>query len=180
MFIIQCLYFILPTGIANMTPVFVRRHFKFLDIPLDFGKSFRGKRIFGDHKTLRGIIFGSLAGIIIAFIQTILYNKFALFKEISIIPYDQHNFVLLGFLMGFGAMLGDLIKSFFKRQVGRKPGEKFFPFDQLDFLLGSLLLTSIVFRPSWKVIVFLIIIIPLFHIGLNRIGYLIKIQKTKW
>jgi CDP-2,3-bis-(O-geranylgeranyl)-sn-glycerol synthase len=180
MFIIQCLYFILPTGIANMIPVFVRRHFKFLGVPLDFGKTFRGKRIFGDNKTFRGIIFGSVVGILVVFIQTVLYNRYAFFKEISIVPYDQYNFAFLGFLMGFGAMLGDLIKSFFKRQVGKKPGEKFFPFDQVDFLLGALLLTSIVFRPSWKVILFLILVIPFFHVGLNRIGYILKIQKTKW
>lgn len=180
MFVIRCLYFILPTGIANMAPVFVRRHFKFLAIPLDFGKTFLGKRIFGENKTLRGIIFGTLAGMVVVFFQTILYNKFTFFREISLVPYNQYNFALLGFLMGFGAMLGDLIKSFFKRQVGKKPGERFFPFDQLDFLLGSLLLTSFVFRPSWQVIVFLILVIPFFHIGFNRIGYFIKIQKTKW
>lgn len=180
MFIIEYLWFFLPAGIANMMPVFVRKCFKFLDIPVDGGKTFRGKPLLGRNKTWRGIIFGTLISILIVLIQTILYNNFENFRNISIVPYNEYNFVLLGFLMGFGALLGDLVKSFFKRQIGHKPGDRFFPFDQVDFVLGFLALTSIVFRPERQVYVFLVVFAPLLHILTNHIGYYLRIQKEKW
>ena len=180
MFIIQSLWFILPAGLANMAPVFVRKHFKFLAIPLDFGKTYHGKRIFGDHKTWRGYLAAIILGIIIAGIQAFLYFKTDFFKSWTIFPFHGYNFIIFGFLSGLGAMIGDSIKSFFKRQLNVVPGKKFFPWDQIDFVLGALLLISIYFRPHWTVYVFLIIIIPLFHILINHIGYWIGIQKTKW
>jgi len=180
MFVIEYLWFFLPAGIANMMPVFMRRKLEFLNIPVDGGKTFKGKRILGSNKTWRGLIFGTLISIIIVFVQTYLYNNFESFRNISIVPYNEHNFVLLGFLIGFGALLGDLVKSFFKRQVGHKPGDKFFPFDQVDFVLGFLALTSIIFRPAWQVYVFLILFVPALHILTNHIGYYLGIQKTKW
>ncbi len=180
MFILEYLWFFLPAGIANMMPVFMRQYFKFLDIPVDGGMIFRGKPLLGRNKTWRGIIFGTLTSILIVLIQTVLYNNFENFRKISIVPYSGHNFFLLGFLMGFGALSGDLIKSFFKRRVNVVPGKRFFPFDQVDFVLGFLVLTSIVFRPSWQVYIFLILFVPALHVLTNHIGYYLGIQKTKW
>ena len=63
-------WFFLPAGIANMSPVLASRisWLKSWDTPLDFGKSFRGKPIFGKNKTWRGIVFGTLSAIIVGFI----------------------------------------------------------------------------------------------------------------
>lgn len=180
MFIIEYLWFFLPAGIANMMPVFVKKYFKFLDIPVDQGIEFRGKSLLGRNKTVRGVLFGTLGGIITVFIQTYLYNNFENFRNISIVSYCEYNFVLLGFLIGFGALLGDIIESFFKRQLNREPGARFFPFDQIDFVIGFLALTSIVFRPEWQVYVFLILFVPILHILFNHIGYYMGLQKTKW
>ena len=43
------------------------------------------------------------------------------------------------------ALGGDLIKSLFKRQVDIQPGQPWFPFDQCDWLIGVLWLTSQVY-----------------------------------
>ncbi|NQV00104.1 MAG: CDP-archaeol synthase [Parcubacteria group bacterium] len=180
MFILHYLWFFLPAGIANMMPVFVKKYFKFLNIPVDQGLTFRGKSLLGKNKTVRGVVFGILGGIVTVFIQTYLYNNFENFRSISIVPYNEHNFILLGFLIGFGALLGDIVESFFKRQVSVAPGDRFFPFDQVDFVVGFLALTSIIFRPEWQVYVFLILFVPVLHIVTNHIGYYIGLQKTKW
>ncbi|MEW6407818.1 MAG: CDP-archaeol synthase [Patescibacteria group bacterium] len=180
MFIIQSLWYILPAGLANMMPVFVRKYFKFLEIPVDFGKKFKNKSIFGSHKTWRGVIFGIIGSMFLILIQALLYFNFEIFRKISLIKFENINFILLGFLLGFGALFGDLVKSFFKRQINVKPGAKFFPWDQIDFILGALLFSSIVFRPKWYIYIFLILIIPFFHIFFNHFGYWIGIQKTKW
>ncbi len=180
LFIIQCLWFILPASFANMAPVFVKKHFKFLAISLDLGRKFNGKRIFGANKTWRGYIAACLLGIIIAGIQALLYFKTDFFKDWTIFPFQGYNFIILGFLSGLGAMVGDTVESFFKRQSNIKPGEKFIPWDQLDFILGSLIFISLYFRPHWTVYIFLIITIPLFHILINHIGFWLGIQKNKW
>src|SRR5437773_6411567 len=49
---------------------------------------------------------------------------------------------LLGVLFGAGAMAGDSAKSFFKRRLGVEPGRPWIPFDQLDFVLGALVLVA--------------------------------------
>lgn len=179
MLIIQALYFILPAGIANMAPVFAKK-INFLNIPLDFGFSFRGKRVFGDHKTWRGYFAAIIIGVIIAGIQANLYFNFEFFRDLTIFPFSEYNFILFGFLSGLGAMVGDTVKSFFKRQVDVKPGEKFVPWDQIDFILGALIFISFYFRPQWPVYVILLILIPFFHILINRIGFWLGVQKTKW
>jgi CDP-2,3-bis-(O-geranylgeranyl)-sn-glycerol synthase len=45
-----------------MSPVLVRRRFSVLAIPIDGGRTLGGKRIFGDHKTWRGLLAGIVVG----------------------------------------------------------------------------------------------------------------------
>jgi CDP-diglyceride synthetase len=45
-------------------------------------------------------------------------------------------------------MTGDAVKSFFKRRLGITPGKSWFPFDQLDFVLGAILFVSIIKFPG--------------------------------
>ncbi len=138
------LWFFLPAGLANAAPVLANKFkaFSYFDFPLDGKKSFRGKRIFGDHKTLRGLIAGVLTAIIIVCFQMLLYNNFEFFRTISrSIDYSQFEVLLLGFALGFGALAGDAIESFFKRQFSVASGKNWFPFDQIDFIVGGLLLS---------------------------------------
>jgi len=153
---------------------------KFLNYPLDFGKKWKNKPILGNHKTWRGIFFGVIVSIIIVALQKLMFIKFQFFQEASIIDYTQFNFVLLGFLLGFGALLGDSVESFFKRRQNIKSGKPWIPWDQLDFVIGSLLFLSIVYSPSWQVILALLITVPFLHIATNHIGYYVGINKSKW
>ena len=112
--IIEAFYYFLPEFIANSIPPLVR-NIPFLDRPLDFGKSFSGKRLLGDNKTIRGFVFAVILGTLFFYIQTVLYsNNF--FRSISLIDY-QHTSLVLGFLLSFGAMVGDAIISFLKRRM---------------------------------------------------------------
>jgi CDP-2,3-bis-(O-geranylgeranyl)-sn-glycerol synthase len=176
--IFQSLYFIVPAAFANMAPPLAKR-IDFLGRPVDFGKRWRGKRILGDHKTFRGLLFGVIAAVVAAFLQKILYEDVFFFRELSIVDYSATNFVALGFLLGFGALFGDMVESFFKRRRGTAPGKPWIPWDQMDFLLGSLLFCMVLFIPPWKVIVILVILVPILHIAINRIGYMLGLQKNK-
>ena len=59
---------------------------------------------------------------------------------------------------GFGALLGDLIKSFVKRRLNKQPGERWFPWDQIDFLPTTLLLAALIVIPPLDMIICLIIL----------------------
>ena len=176
-FILQSLYLILPIAVANMMPVFVKK-VNFLNYPLDFNKKWNQKRILGSHKTWRGLIFGILGAIAAAYIQSVLYAHPSI-QKISLINFTDYNWLAVGFLMGFGALIGDAVKSFFKRRKNIKPGSSWIPFDQLDFLIGGLLFLSILYTPPLEVIIFLLIAVPFLHIGFNLLGFYLKLKKNK-
>lgn len=177
-FTLTCLYLIIPAAVANMMPVFVR-HIDFLNIPVDFDKKWKGKPIFGSHKTYRGFFFGILGAIIVSYFQKVLYVH-PFFQQISFFNYSETSFVLIGFLLGFGVLFGDLVKSFFKRCLGIKPGARFFPWDQIDLVLGALVFISFIKVPSWQMILFFLLVGPLLHIFFNHLGYWLRIRETKW
>ena len=171
----------LPAYVANMTPVFFSnvKMGRVLDSPVDLRRSFLGKRIFGDNKTVKGFLFGTLFGVLTCLVQFCLF-KYGFVKELNLIGYTFYNSVLIGFLLGFGALLGDSIKSFFKRQLSIKPGRPFPVFDQIDYVLGSLLLVLTSVNLSWQIIVIILLISPLLPIIANIIAYSLKLKKVWW
>lgn len=166
MYVLQLLYFFLPAYVANMMPVIGRKWLKPLAKPVN-------KKLFGEHKTWRGLILGTVGGIVTAGIQSLLN-----ISSLNLAPYD--NWALLGFLLGFGALLGDLLKSFFKRRVGIKPGHPWIPFDQLDFVIGGLALASFVYFPGWMGAILLAVSSFILHILVNHIGHWIGMRKVAW
>jgi len=179
MIILQALYFMLPVYFANMAPVFATKIFgdKF-NTPIDFNKTYKSKPIFGAHKTWRGLLAGIIIGIVIMYLQYFLYN-IDFFRSISILDYTNINLILFGFLFGFGDILGDAIKSFFKRRAKLKPGAKWFPWDQLDFL-GGLILIMLVYIPAWPIVLIIIIVSPFLPLIANWIGFLLGLKKVAW
>jgi CDP-2,3-bis-(O-geranylgeranyl)-sn-glycerol synthase len=45
-------------------------------------------------------------------------------------------------LASSGALTGDAVRSFFKRQMNIAPGKSWFPFDQFDYVFGGVVLTA--------------------------------------
>jgi len=148
--------------------------------PIDFGRRLKdGYRIFGDGKTYRGLVIGTLCGILIGLIQNILspYIGFPKFPISSLL------------CLSFGALLGDLIKSFFKRRLGLERGAPLPLIDQLDFVFGSWLL-SFIFVREWflnsflykygNIMIVVLIITPLLHLSVNYIGYRLGVKKEPW
>lgn len=180
--IIQAIYFFLPAYVANMSPNFYRKTLHFLAKPIDGGRMYHGKRVLGDNKTWRGLIMGTVMAIIVTLLQRSLMSspviaKITLF-DYTITPLWQ--IILLGFLLGCGALVGDSVKSFFKRQSGVPSGTSWFPFDQLDFVIGGLLFCAILYIPPWQILLILLIISPILHVIVKYIGYLLKIDKKRF
>ena len=143
--VLRALWFFVPAYLANMSPVLVHGWFHGLATPIDGGRSFRGKRIFGDHKTWRGLLAGIVVGTAVYELQRLLH---AAGIAVGLALFDYADAPLLpGFLMGLGTGIGDAVKSFFKRRVGIAPGASWPVFDQLDFLAGAYLFVSLVHVP---------------------------------
>lgn len=167
---IAAVLFFLPAGVANAAPVVINRIpiVNAWKTPLDFGKFWRGKRITGDNKTWRGLIGGAL----VAGLTAVLVSE--------LVPETIVNDMvfLTGILLGAGALVGDAIESIAKRQLGIAPGEKWFPWDQIDYIIGGLLFVLMVADlPLWAIITIIIAYFPL-HLLFAYIGYRLGLKST--
>lgn len=146
--ILLAIWFFLPAGAANAAPVFVSKipALKNWNAPMDFGRSFRGKRIFGEHKTWRGLVSAVLIGGATGSMIFLIYPQSA--SELSLVSQPAVQMTAFGALLGGGALLGDAVKSFFKRRVSVGPGESWFPFDQTDYIIGGLAASLFIVRLS--------------------------------
>ncbi len=148
--------------------------------PLDFGKNYSdGNRIFGDGKTFRGLFFGVLAGILTGLLLIWLAGTYAL----TFLP--QHTLVSVS-LLAFGALLGDLGKSFLKRRMGKVRGAKWPVADQLDLVVGAFIL-MLLFDPGWlftyltlPILIIIVILTIILHRVVNIIGYFLGIKEVPW
>ena len=89
---------------------------------LDLGLTFRGRRVFGDNKTLRGfvVMVPASACAFVAVSQIALGGEPAAF---GLWPLTPLHYALLGAWAGLGFMLGELPNSFVKRQLDIAPGQ---------------------------------------------------------
>jgi CDP-2,3-bis-(O-geranylgeranyl)-sn-glycerol synthase len=177
--ILFTLWFFLPAGLANAAPIFAARLplLKSFTYPLDCYATFRGRRILGSHKTVRGLFSGVLIGTLTVFLQVFLYEQVPAVKSFVGIDYAAINPVLLGMLASVGALAGDAVKSFVKRQMDIQPGKSWFPFDQIDYILGGILFTSFYIRLSFFQYAILCIVWFLLHPLATFIGYELRLKE---
>jgi len=173
------IWFFLPAGIANMMPIFVA-HIAALqrfDAPIDFSKSFRGKRVFGAHKTWRGLVAGIIFGTIVLWLQQLaVQHSMWLHDWTSRVNYAHLPILLLGPLFAIGALGGDAIESFFKRQRGIAPGHGWFPFDQTDYIIGAAIASMPFAELSIFQYVILIVLWLIIHVVASAIGYFLGLK----
>jgi CDP-2,3-bis-(O-geranylgeranyl)-sn-glycerol synthase len=176
--IITAFWFFLPAGLANMFPVFASRIpiIKHWDYPMDFNLEFRGKRLLGPHKTMRGLVTGAIVGILTVWLQKELYLNYDIFHQ-STIDYTNISPLYLGGLLGFGAIFGDAVKSFFKRQMNIPSGESWLFFDQVDYIIGGIVFSYwyVPLSAAQYVNVFLIYFV--LHFITNGVGYLLGVRE---
>jgi len=152
---VHVFYTFLPAYFANATPTIFGG-----GPPIDFNRNFTdGRRIFGENKTIMGFIAGLAFGTTVGIME---------------------NEVLRGFLLSFGALVGDLAGAFIKRRAGLSPGAPLPILDQLDFIAGALILSSRFFTYDTVTIIFVIGITLILHVFTNLIAYFLKIKRKPW
>ncbi|MGB1587012.1 MAG: CDP-2,3-bis-(O-geranylgeranyl)-sn-glycerol synthase [Thermoplasmatota archaeon] len=193
--ILQALWLFLPAYVANMSPVFSAKLVPKWSHPIDGGRSRPdGTRYLGDGKTWRGLAGGALAAGLAALGMTYITPHWNL---VSAFDFDVDNVgrlrvFLFGAVVGFMALAGDAVESYFKRKSGRERGAPWIPFDQLDFvvfgLLGMLLAGAWVgydwlleaLLGDWLILTTLIVLTPALHLLINRIGYWMGLKEVPW
>jgi CDP-2,3-bis-(O-geranylgeranyl)-sn-glycerol synthase len=166
--IIHILLYIMPFYVANSSAMILGGK-----TPLDLKKKFKdGNRILGDGKTFKGCFFGLLMGTITAIIINFAFNELTL--ELT------SNYILLGFLISFGALLGDITASFFKRRNRISQGTEVLLLDQLDFVFGALILGSFFYIPNFYEILIICILTLFVHKTSNWIAFKFKLKKVPW
>lgn len=152
--------YILPAYAANGAPVIFGR-----GRPLDFGRKFRNRRIFGDSKSIRGTVAGILCGIIVGLIE---YPFF-------------HYMLYVSIALSLGAMCGDLIGSFTKRQLGMKPGYSVPVLDQYGFFVLALIFAfPLGHLPSVYGLLFLVILTGPLHLLTNIGANRLRLKGVPW
>ncbi len=158
----ELLLIAIPAYISNSIPVILGG-----GAPIDFGIKFKGKRLLGKNKTIRGFLAGVSSGIIVAY----------LLSYVSSNPF----YFYAGIMSSLGAMVGDSFGSFIKRRIGMKEGSSF----QLDgslFILFSLAMAYPFAFPYYDALelVGVIILTQALHMLFNKIAFYLKWKNVPW
>ena len=162
--LLQLIYFMLPAYVANMAPPFAK-YWPGWNAPI-------AARQLGTHKTVIGFAFGVVAAVPVAFIQS------RISWTAAIVDYD--DWLPLGVRFGIGAMAGDSLKSLVKRRLGIRPGAPWVPFDQLDFVVGALVLIGGRVRLAALDYALILALTAVGHITVNHLAYALGIRDTRW
>lgn len=139
--------------------------------PIDGGRTFRGRRLFGPNKTWKGFVVMVPAATIVFFALGSFANVVPAISA-GLWQLTSGAWALLGFIAAMGFMLAELPNSFIKRQLGVDAGgapagaltrKLSFVVDRLDSILGMLLAVTLTVPTSWQVWAFVLLIGPVIH-----------------
>lgn len=171
---IKALLILFPAYAANGFPPLARGK-----KPIDMGKKLLGNRIFGDGKTFEGFALGILAGSLVGALESYLYpdlNAYAMQFGVTL-PLIT---LLTGFMISFGALVGDLAGSFVKRRLGLKRGASVPLLDQWNFVIGAVLFSMWFTEINIWMFLIMLLVTPIVHRLANIIAHRLKIKKEPW
>lgn len=148
----------LPALVANAAPVLIAK--------LPFFPNVRHPiwpAGLGANKTWAGLLGGIVIGTLAGWLQLVLT------------PWELQTgyafWIGWSVLISFGALLGDSVKSYFKRRIGIPPGGAWPVVDGIDYVVGALLVGLPLFVPSWQVAVALLVAGPILSLLANMFSY---------
>jgi len=149
------------------------RYSRALAIPLDGGRMFRGRPIFGENKTLRGFVVmipaAALAFAAVATLTSLPQGA----PPATLWQLTPAGYAALGGWAGFGFMAGELPNSFVKRQLGILPGQApasrltraiCFTIDHVDSIVGMLAAVTVAVHTPWTTWLWVLILGPSIHL----------------
>lgn len=149
------------------------RYSQRLAIPLDGGRMFRGRPIFGENKTLRGfVVMIPAAALAFTVIGTLISLPQGTPPE-TLWQLTPAGYAALGGWAGFGFMAGELPNSFVKRQLGILPGQApsssftrtiCFTIDHVDSIIGMLAAVTVAVPTPWTTWLWVLVLGPSIHL----------------
>ena len=155
-------------------------------MPIDGGLRLRGRRVFGDNKTIRGFIVMIPAAAISFCLLFSLLSVTAPGVAEMLWPLSRVGYLALGAWAGLGFMAGELPNSFVKRQLDIAPGQPAqsrvgavvsFVVDRLDSILGMLLAISLTAPTPWRTWAFVLAIGPAIHLAFSVLLYRLGVKE---
>jgi CDP-2,3-bis-(O-geranylgeranyl)-sn-glycerol synthase len=178
--ILFSVWFLLPAGLSNAAPVLAAAvpFLKKYDAPIDGGRTFRSQPLLGPHKTWRGIIAGAIVATLTLWLQQLLAANFSWAQFLSgDVDYAALPVLIIGPLFAIGALGGDAIESLFKRRLNIQSGRAWIPFDQVDYIIGSVAVSLLFVTLSLWQYILIFVIWFLMHVIVSFIGYKLGLKK---
>jgi CDP-2,3-bis-(O-geranylgeranyl)-sn-glycerol synthase len=147
--------------------------------PIDGGRRVRGRRLFGDNKTWRGVAAAITGGWLGVAVQKHVIGAGA--GGLLLIDYEQTSVFWLGLAFGLGAVLGELPNSFVKRQLHVQPGSLapgrraalFYVVDQIDVVPSTWAFLLFWLWPSPMQLVASFVVVFVVHQIVSLVGFCI-------
>ena len=154
-------------------------------IPLDAGLTWRGRRLLGAHKTLRGfMVMVPAAGIAFA-LAGLLRDGWPAWLAAGVWEISPAALFWLGAWAGFCFMAGELPNSFYKRQRGIEPGrvpaagrERLvcLLIDRVDSTLALLIGVTCAVPVAWLTWLWILLLGPMAHLGFSALLYVAGVK----
>jgi len=169
-------------GIAQ-TVWFATEWSRAMAFPIDGGLTLRGRRLFGENKTLRGFVV-MVPATAIAFVAVVMAAAGGSPASAGLWNLSPLGYAALGAWAGFGFMLGELPNSLVKRQLGIEPGRAMrgaaflwqFIGDRLDSGIGMLAAVSLAVPTPWRVWAFVLLLGPAIHWSFSAVMFRLGIK----
>jgi CDP-archaeol synthase len=153
--------------------------------PIDGGLVLRGRRLFGNNKTYRGVAavaFGTAAGVAVQ----IVLHRLGVARHLELLDYSRPSVIALGLAFGTAAMLSELLNSLLKRQIGIGPGAAvggtwgalFYVLDQVDMLVGVWIVLSLAVGVTGVRVLWSVVFLFIAHQLLTMVGYRLGMRAT--
>lgn len=179
-YLLSVIYFYLPGAIANIGANLSRfiSPFKEMSTPIDRGFVWKGHRLIGEHKTWGGFLCGMVFGVAYGSLKIFVFDRYW-FGDVFL-HLDAYRGLLLVFLLSFGALSGDIVKSVIKRVSGIAPHSAWIPFDEIDHTVMAMLLVKVFFDVEWILVFWVVCIYFVLHLITNIIGFKLRIKRVPY
>ena len=174
--LLQVIWFLIPAGMANLVPPIAAKVLPAWTYPMDCNLTFRGQRLLGSHKTMRGLVSGVLLAFATHQLQVFAAQQNNYFNDLAISPV-YYELWWLGPWIGFTALAGDALKSFIKRQLQISPGRPWLPWDKIDWIIGTMAGCWFILQLSFTFVVIALITGLLLSTVGRIVGYWFHINK---
>ena len=183
--LLRATWLVLPVVLGGLGHVAVLKTnvLSSLAVPIDNGARLRGRPVFGENKTWRGIALMTGLTALTSGAQAALARRNRWTSALDVLQSARVNAWLTGALCGLTYCLAELPNSFVKRQLGIAPGARAtrasrlqYVVDQADSVAGCLVALSVLYRAAARELITAFALGITVHIGIDQLIYAIGVK----